>query len=376
MRLFCCCLVTMISCTTLFGQAPFTIKGVVRDGETNETLPFATVFMAETSYVAVANDQGAYELIIDEQGSFNMVARYAGYEAYNQALTLDTLSTLVQDIYLSPASKNLGMFVVTARHDKRWRAQLKEFKSVFFGKTNNAEECKIVNEKDLDFYFDEEKNVLHAYSDQPLKIINNALGYEMEYFMDDFYFDKNNGVVLNNGNSIFIEMETKSKKKLAKWRMERNRAYQGSVRHFFSALYTDRLDEEGFIVKYAKGVPGQGISLPDGNINLFEYIVKGRSELSKKLFFQDYLYVIYPGEKEEKNYYDAPQQGSSGGISVSFGPSRHGQVSWMALVQNDAPLEFEENGFIYNPLGFFSYGYWSYERVADLVPTNFKPYEN
>jgi hypothetical protein len=34
-------------------------------------------------------------------------------------------------------------------------------------------------------------------------------------------------------------------------------------------------------------------------------------------------------------------------------------------------LEFESNGYVYNPLDFVVNGYWSNQKVGDLIPINY-----
>ena len=50
-----------------------------------------------------------------------------------------------------------------------------------------------------------------------------------------------------------------------------------------------------------------------------------------------------------------------------------GQMSWISMASKDAKVEFEKSGYMINPLSIVLEGYWGFEKVADLLPTNYQP---
>jgi hypothetical protein len=68
------------------------------------------------------------------------------------------------------------------------------------------------------------------------------------------------------------------------------------------------------------------------------------------------------------------QKAKPGGKLNSVSASRLGeQISWISLAEGKEAIEFERTGYVYDPLSFYSSGYWGFEKVADMVPINYKP---
>ena len=51
------------------------------------------------------------------------------------------------------------------------------FREAFLGTTANAEECEIINENDITFNYDSDRDTLKAFASKPIIINNMALGY-------------------------------------------------------------------------------------------------------------------------------------------------------------------------------------------------------
>jgi hypothetical protein len=63
---------------------------------------------------------------------------------------------------------------------------MKLFREQFLGINVAGKNCIIENEEEIYFNYDRKTLTLIAYSDQPLIIINNYLGYKIEYQLIDF----------------------------------------------------------------------------------------------------------------------------------------------------------------------------------------------
>jgi len=344
---------------SLFAQsARYIISGVVRDMDTKETLPFANVFLTGTTYGTTTNEDGAFEFKVFEPGSYELVVRFVGFDTYVRAITFTAPEALAFDIQLKPQSVNLGSVEVTDRLDEEWQRSLESFKRDFLGLSSNATKCEILNEEEINFYFNKKERTLQAFCDGPIKIRNTALGYDIDYYLESFIADFKKGFVTYYGFTQFSDSKAgnSAKKRFLKRRFE---AYHGSREHFFKALYNDELDMEGYEVMIAKDVKGFGRVTTGQNVNLFDSLEIIENPLSKALGFSDYVYITYRNEKEAEEYVgmNAPQY----------------QKSWISLIDSESPIVFESNGYIINPISFYANGYWSFEKVGDMLPTNYKP---
>jgi len=86
-------ILVIIFCLEVTAQQ-FTIKGTIKDLQTNQTLAYANIRVAETSMGTAANLEGNYELKIKE-GSYILIATYIGY--YSDTLLVN-LSENISDL--------------------------------------------------------------------------------------------------------------------------------------------------------------------------------------------------------------------------------------------------------------------------------------
>ncbi len=88
--------------------------------------------------------------------------------------------------------------------------------TAFIGTTALSKDCKIKNPKDIRFSYSDNDRILQAYSVKPLTIINKALGYKIEYDLEEFYYDQNSDMLLYLGYPLFAELDG-SKAKQRRW---------------------------------------------------------------------------------------------------------------------------------------------------------------
>jgi len=356
---------------SLLAQSPrFIISGVVKDGASGETLPFANVFLTGTTYGTVSDKDGFFELKIFEPGSYELIVRFVGFDTYVRPVNFVNPEEKAFEVVLQPESVNLGSVVVTDRLDEEWQRDLAVFKNAFLGESKNADRCKILNEEEINFYYDKEGRTLQAFCDGPIKVQNKALGYDLDYYLEDFIIDYKIGFIRYYGFTQFSDSkEGNSKRK--RFIKSREKAYKGSREHFFNALYHNKLDEAGYDVMIAKDIEGFGRTVTAQNVNLYDSLGLGQSEISKKLAFQDYVYITYSKEFESREY------SGTQGMTVQGQPvPKKPQRSWINLISSEEPIFFEQSGYVINPVSFHSNGYWGFEKVADMLPMNYKPQEN
>lgn len=355
-----------------FAQDSYTVKGTVKDAQSGDLMPFATVFFAETTFGTATNDKGEYSLTVPSPGTYDLIVKFVGYKTFAAQVKLGAQPVATFDITIEADAKSLGSVVVTAKKDARWQEHMREFKLIFLGESANARQCKILNEEVIDFIYDEDKVILEAFSSEPIIIENKALGYKIQYYLEHFEVNYTGNMSSYYGYTVFEEMKSKSKRRMGRWEASRKKAYEGSAVHFFTSLYQNKLDEEGFLVQVAKDVNGFGRVLDARNANVFQYLKQGSTDISKTLPFENFLYVTFEKENESKEYQEVQSRRRIGHASTNK-LTRKPQQSWISLMDGFEAIEFEPNGYVYNPVSFYSAGYWGFEKIAEMIPLDYRP---
>ncbi|MFY0592458.1 carboxypeptidase-like regulatory domain-containing protein [Roseivirga sp.] len=365
-------LLALLYCTQSFAQSAFTLKGIVKDATSGESLPFATVFFAETTYGTTSKDDGTYELVVKSAGTYDLIVKFVGYKTYVAQVTLGESELAEFDILISPDTKDLGSVVVSAKKDRNWESNMIEFRRIFLGESDNARQSKILNEEVVDFIDDIETRTLEAYAQEPIIVENNALGYEITYYLESFIVDYNSNLSTYFGYTIFKEMKSRNKRKQRTWENNRKLAYEGSPVHFFTSLYENKLQDEGFLVQKAQDIEGVGRVLDPREAQLFDSLKGGKSNISKQLPFENILYITFQKEYESELYQKRTNR-TPGRLSVGKVEKNKPQQSWISMLDDNRSIEFEPNGYIYNPTAYYSAGYWGFEKVAEMLPIDYRP---
>jgi hypothetical protein len=234
--------------TFIAGHAQ-TVRGIVLDKSDNLKINFASVYINGT-YIGTNTDQNGYfELDITKHNLLPLTISALGY--YSVTLTNFATDKIIE-IYLTPKTYELEEVVVAARsHANERKANLKLFRSQFLGSTANGKKCVIMNEDDITFV--NSGDSLKAFASKPIQIINYGLGYEITYYMDEFEFDRESGYFLYNGNAVFTEDMASRMAQNKIFEKRRRTAYLGSRMHFFSSLWANSLESNGFSIRNSEG---------------------------------------------------------------------------------------------------------------------------
>jgi ferric enterobactin receptor len=92
--------------------AGFTVSGILRDGQSGETLPFATVQVQNSEVGTTTNADGYFTLFGVPSDFSTLVARYIGYNVQYLKLNPELAKQPIT-ILMSPATAELGEVVVT-----------------------------------------------------------------------------------------------------------------------------------------------------------------------------------------------------------------------------------------------------------------------
>lgn len=357
----------------------FTISGTVYD-ENGQPLNSANVFLDGTTIGVSSDIDGNYKLESIPPGYYNIVFSHVGYE--NEVYQVSEMNggARIQNHQMELDLGQLEEVEVISNRIRRsedsWLAYYLAFKKELIGLTENAEKCVIENPEALDFTFERGSNTLKAYASEPLQIRNDALGYRISYFLESFR-KESGGDLRFRGKIQFRNLEAVNRGEKKDWKRNRKESYYGSFNHFKKSLIDGDLKKQGYRI----------YSLKD----LQQFEIKKENELTEadilafkgnhyELDFKNHLIVEYRKERESASFL---RNSSVVDLMYSDHITRNGilvkdpgnQISIIRLLRGSLRLDL--SGEIMDKFGVTTFGYWSWERTADLVPINYDPkYDN
>ena len=378
--------------TSVWAQA--SVSGQVRDSVTQAPLPFASVFLANTSRGTTTDAEGRYSLTNVAPGHYELGVSYVGYRLYHQPINL-AAGNLAFNPAVAPSAQQLAEVVV--RPDPNSAYNFQRFKELFLGGSSLGRQCRLLNPDDVRVSYDSKTNELTAVATRPLEVENPALGYRLTFYQLDFkaeFADQQQTLTVLS-QVAFREMAGSARRQ-QRWTTNRQRAYLGSLPHFLQSVYSGRVLEEGFEVRKLRRVVnerraalrqrldreaemGIGGVLPDSLRRLLEqppvmaYLFKPLLPLDSLrrtnaagqvwLRFYDLLDVTYRREKPDPLYRVA------GANFSSYQPSEEGSVLHLQLPE----AEIQSFGALVVPLGALSEGYWGFEKIGEMLPLDYVP---
>lgn len=389
---------------TTYAQELYTISGTIQDNKAG-ALPGAAVYLSGYKIAAVADNDGKFKLSNLKPGNYDVLVQVIGYLPATVNVILSDKSVDIK-ITLKENVTELKEVVIKPDPDRTYFLNL--FKQSFIGATPNAEKCKILNPDVIVLDYDKQRRFLSVTATEMLVIENKALGYRIKYLLQFFENDMRSNTIFFAGHPHFEEMEG-SKSQKNRWKKMRDIAYAGSQQHFFKSLYQNKIKEEGFIINKLAKVKNNarpsdsiinaalkkhrrslnGVIRIGGTTNdslaywsqksrepkffstlnradvRLDTLVKQYYSNLKTINYADALYIIFTKEKETKAYTDLS------GFAVSRPLDMPNYQISVAHLQRP-PVNFYENGGIFDPRSLLFEGFWAYEKIADMVPMDFE----
>lgn len=318
------------------------VQGTVVDDETGAPLSGAHVFLSGSTTGDAVDRGGRFAFRTDALGRVTVTATMLGYGTAATGQILTGGDTLVVAFRLPPEPVVMGDVEVVRERDEAWERALALFRPAFLGRTANADRTRITNPEVLTLAYDRESG-LRAEADAPLVVRNDALGYEITFY--DLALDALGEDWMWTGAVVFRDLCDAAC--AASVLDARQRAYRGSLAHFYDALVRDDLEGEGFSTRRVSEPGRSGRSLSD----LF-----GGGPPGVEAQPVPYGWMVETG----------------GAVRVEYGGERGGrQVSWLT-----APLGVLRLGptaVMLDPAEVVRYGHWDGERVADALPLDYRP---
>ena len=221
------------------------ITGLVVDEATGEPLQGVNVYLSFTTQGDATDEDGRYSFRTELTGNYELVFSMIGFEMQKRSVSIrEDSGTLQFNAEMTADPVELGEVEVRADNSE-WLRNFAQFKDEFLGTTSNASEAEIENRWMIDF---ERKNdgELVASAEEPVRILNHALGYELTADLDDFSWNLYEGTGQYRVTVRFEEMQTESNRQARRWRRARENAFEGSLRHFLQNLYEGELSQNQF----------------------------------------------------------------------------------------------------------------------------------
>lgn len=189
-------LMCLLSIQMLFAQQKrYSVSGAIRDRETGEDLPGATLSLKNKSGVGVSTNAYGYFSLELQEGNYNLIFTYIGYET--QYVNVNLIADWVINIELKPVTAELSEFeIIGEREDRNIRANemtvtnvsIKEIESipVLFGERDVFKTLQLMpgvkpaSEGSSGFY------VRGGSSDQNLILLDEAPVYNASHMMGFF----------------------------------------------------------------------------------------------------------------------------------------------------------------------------------------------
>lgn len=379
-----------------FARQLVTIKGRVVDDETGAPLPFASIFFNNTTFGAVADDDGNFKFIA-KPGNYDLIVNFFSYQPIIYPIVITEEAPKKYLFKMSPLKYDLEEVSVESTRDKIWYRNYELFKSTFLGSSMNSQKCEILNPEVLIIDFNTKTRIMKVRARDILKIKNYGLGYEIDYLLDTYEYNVKLSRVYFQGYPKFLEMEGKAGKK-SRWEKERKRAYLGSPTHFFASLVAKNTESEGFsmieiIKKPNPNRPTEeeikeareklraarpvGVTI-SGNSEESNVLARSRepkfiqytnnqpygpdSMIRKDgnkiiLDFDNYIQITYDREPSE----------------IAFtGKIANKKVQTTSISLTKGPTEIMADGMLSDPLAILFDGYMGWEKLADMLPVDYK----
>lgn len=221
------------------------IKGTVFD-ENKNPIQGVSIYLDGTTTGTSTDLNGEFS-IKSQKINTSLIISFIGYETI---YVNEPFKNNNQKFYLAVKNESLPEIVIRKELFTR-KQKMRVFKAYFLGKTKAGKLCKIANEKDIEFEYDYDKNILSATSKIPVQIINSYLGYDLSFDIYKFtiHFNSKSISEFDVTNSLFLGTTLyKSISESEQVIQRRKSIFYGSKAHFFKNLTKGNWDKKNFIL--------------------------------------------------------------------------------------------------------------------------------
>lgn len=339
-----------------------TVIGRVSDVETGEALSNVNFYLSFTTAGGSTDAEGRCVLDRIPPGPYDAIASRVGYGPFGERIVVTAGDTVFLDIRLTPKLIETGAVDVTAGPDSAWSRSLDRFRRVFIGTSDFAAECTILNPETIDFTT--RGDTLIAGDDHLLTIENRALGYRVHVVLAEFTWN----LARDAGRFLiypyFEQLPDTGTDEGERWGENREKAFRGSIRHFFRSLINAETKDESFAMysgSQTKLTSGQGHQVVDDDFEIARDTVHGLLEVS----FPGDVMVEY-GERDTDPFGTTDPGRPRRQLTARGVPPLRISIVRMT----GASIVLDPSGNLVDPLSIEVAGDWALRRIEFLLPND------
>lgn len=356
-------------------QAQKKLSGKVVAAGSKMSIPSASIFLSNTSVGTISKEDGSFIIEPFPAGRYDLVVAILGYETYIKEINSNQIPDYLL-ITLTPKATELQEVIVGNFDKNGWEKWGDLFMEMLIGKTPNSYDCKLLNKNAVKFRYNKKENILNAFADEPLILVNSALGYELSYELISFEYNFKSRIFFYQGHPLFKQKTSKNNRQQIRWASNRAQTYDGSLMHFMRSLFRNNLQNDGFeLRKIIKNkTPNTSITIngqhPIQEVDMLvdipltgDSIAFAIDSTTAGLQFKDYLQVVYKRKEMPSAYIRANRNVQIGAPITArlFMPDSNKVVAVLA------------NGSYFLGKDILTMDYWAWsEKLSNLLPLDYR----
>lgn len=341
----------------------YTISGKVMDGATKAPMQAASVFAQNTTMGTATGINGNFSIQLPN-GGYDLIITFTGYETVSRRITTADADNKDMVIEIKQKENAMEDVVIKASNEVKdgWEKYGDFFLENFIGKTVNSKSCTITNKEVLKFYYYKKRNRLKVLASAPVEMENTALGYKLIYTLDSFTHEYATQASTYTGYPLFEEMKPADTMQQVSWQENRLKAYRGSMLHFMRSVYYKTLKAEGFEMQLvAKNNELETALKVSDFYKGLNYVKDDSTQLVAIIPNQPDIAVLYNKEEPDPGY-----------VLLNEETPKKFQLSIINIANNES-LAIEQNGYYFDQNDITITGYWTWDKVGDLLPYDYTP---
>lgn len=217
------------------------ISGIVKDSKTEKPIEGVEVFINNSSWHSVTDQDGTFMLDGLTAGFFDLILYKKGFELFKSSIRVQEgkLYKLTLELHQTPKKT-----VSKAKRDDQWNNNYLWYSGGLLGSNEFSAFCQISNNPSIRFH--NEQNKLLVTAEDPISINNQALGLNLKVFLQHFEASTSSSEIRAY---IYFQLKSSSDyEQQTAWERNRLKAFWGSSRHFFQSLIDGASAIEGFSI--------------------------------------------------------------------------------------------------------------------------------
>lgn len=319
------------------------------EAKTQLPISDAFIFIRNTSLSITSDISGVAHIDIANFPQGELVITHLNYATIT--IPLSTLNNLHLTLQLMPKTVLISQVEVKTKRakSKKRKGWMEQFERAFFGEGRKQKGMELLNPEVL--WFEERGDTLIAHAIDYLSIINKRLGYQLRFYLEAF--QSRNIDQTTYAGTVFFEDQLAQKKQKKTIEKRRRKTFERSKKYFFKSLVNNDLDTLQFPF---------GEAILDDNLNLLHFapwsvdsLPLTRGQGVDTLWVANFF--AFSNRKIVANW------GTSGLLNDYAIGFLHAQSGFILI---------DPTGEILNPKEIIEVGYWTTERLADLLPLDYQ----